>query len=87
MTKMAETLKMTKISNVTRKHSIRLADRGICEGNCDQHVGPIKVVHITAGATPFDKTNFGFRSYCRSAIAADRANGLFVEMGGGWIND
>jgi hypothetical protein len=46
-----------------------------CEGNCEEHKGDIRLVHVYEESIDRDWGNF---SYCDNAIAKDREQGFQV---------
>lgn len=46
-----------------------------CEGGCDEHIGPLKIVKITGNGW----VNPWIFTYCQSAIDIDREHGFTVE--------
>jgi len=50
----------------------KLAQQGICQGNCEEHRGEVKVAHTSGWG--------GYFSYCEEAVAEDIRRGLTVEV-------
>ena len=51
------------------------AQAGVCDGACQEHVGPVRLVRVSS---QHGGNDWGWWAYCANAIEADRANGLQV---------
>jgi len=70
---------MTQKTPISHLDPHQMAERGHCEGNCEQthggHAGPCRVVNVIA-----PNQTWGFFSYCDNAVAEDELRGFRVEQ-------
>lgn len=50
------------------------ASAGLCEGSCDSHFGKVSSYRVVAA----DGTDWGWFSYCESALKQDTERGFFL---------
>ena len=55
------------------------AQAGVCDGACQEHVGPTRLVRVSS---LYGGNDWGYWAYCEAAMQADRANGLRVTPEG-----
>lgn len=56
-----------------KQNAIDRAERGACDGGCDEHIGTVRCVRVY---DPEHKTDWGWFSYCDAAIEEDTRRGM-----------
>ena len=77
MTTDVETIVMRPELDEYKDAAISNAERGVCEGSCEEHRGDIHCVRV------YDKEHgidWGWFSYCEEAVAEDTRRGMvFID--------
>lgn len=60
---------------------MKTADEDFCQGECDEHFGPVVTVRVFDDRPQARIKDWGLYKYCDSAIKIDRKRGFRVEGG------